>query len=336
HKTKISCIHDIQLGLIFAGAMFNSQFAIYIDDAFKQYVIHVDDNYYQKKHLVNEDSKEARSFRKWFVTFQKTRLTTYDTRGNIMTGGGIPHGLDVVAFDFYLSTLLFDHMYDRVLDWFAKNRGNAARDFFKGKCISDVRKILSFFKDGPVTVDKLNLKRDREILNRAFDCRIETTVDLLRQEINNSGQNNLKIMLIGESSTNGLFEFNDRGIIEQDQPQLLVELRMLDEVKRALQYYTENIDGFKGGLAFFLYPNAYDKSINLFISGVKGAPSVLNYIYKQRNLIMKKPDRSQRLIKDIKKKTVGYYAGFLDNITISKITGLSIEEIEAVTKRTSR
>ncbi len=216
-----------------------------------------------------------------FWTFYET--ISYDTSNNIITDGKIPNGLNLIAFDFYLSTLLFDHMYAEMLDWFSRNGKNKACKCFEEKDIKNIRRALSFFKDGPMTDDMESQKLDCDILDMAFNCRMRSSLELLMKENHESGRNDLKIMLIGESSANGLLEFDSRGNIEPGQPQLLVEKRMLDEVKRTFRYYIDNLDIFNGGLMFFLYPDAHDYSINLFIKGAQGAPSVLNYIYTRKN-----------------------------------------------------
>jgi hypothetical protein len=42
---------------------------------------------------------------------------------------------------------------------------------------------------------------------------------------------------------------------------------------------------------FFVYPDSYDNSINLFISGAKSAKRVTSYIYTKRNLSYKNSKR---------------------------------------------
>ena len=100
-----------------------------------------------------------------------------------------------------------------------------------------------------------------------------------------------KQMLIGESSANGVMEFDSRQKIEPMQPLLLVEKRILDEVKRSYNFYIQQCDIFNHGLMYFLYPNSYDASIELFISGAEGAKSVTNFIYGEakKPLIRKLP-----------------------------------------------
>ena len=75
--------------------------------------------------------------------------------------------------------------------------------------------------------------------------------------------------------------------IEPGQPQLLIEARVLDEVKRAVAFYGE--EGKRGdieALEFFTFDNTYDKSIHLNIGGFVDMPSVKAYIFKASEQMM--------------------------------------------------
>lgn len=277
-------VPDIEIGIVFASAMFNKDAAEHIQKEMGDYVARIDDHYMKNSHLLQEQSMKAQEFRQWVSALQRGRLTTYDSCSNIFTGGGLPEGLDVVAFDFYLSTLLLDKIHNTTLRYYAERYNNNSCNYFRDKSIGDVRKELSFFGEKSAKKENAHYKKDRKILDMAFDCRMRTTVDLLRKEIRNSGYKNLKIMLIGESSANGLLDFKPDGTPKSEQSADFVEQRMLDEVKRSMNYYLKNIESFQGGLIFFLYPDSFDNSINLFVSGAKGAQKVKSYIYRKRNL----------------------------------------------------
>jgi len=278
-------INDIEFGVIFASGMYNAKFAEHIQKAMVSYVAQIDDYYNKHRHLLLKQSGEAVAFKKWVAVMKQSRLTTYDACGNIYTEGGLPEGLNVVAFDFYLSTLLLDNIHNTTLNYYADMKNNKSCNYFHKKSTSDIRKELSFFDNkAKGKKDKALLyQKDRHILDMIFSCRMATTVDLLRDEVSKQKNSGLKIMLIGESSANGLLEFQANGTPKSDQPEKVIEQRMFDEVKRTFEYYENNIDIFKGGLMFFLYSDSYDRSIDLLVRGAKSAKKVTEYIYSKSN-----------------------------------------------------
>ena len=288
-------MNDIEFGVIFASGMFNAKFAKHIQKAMESYVMQIDDYYNRYKDLVRKHSDEARAFKKWVAVMKQSRLTTYDVCGNMYTGGGLPEGLHVVAFDFYLSTLLLDNIHRTTLNYYADMKNNKSCNYFHKKTTGDIQKELSFFGNkAKGKKDKALLyQKDRHILDMIFSCRMATTVDLLRDEVSRQKKSGLKIMLIGESSANGLLEFRADGSPKSDQPGKVIEQRMLDETKRTFEYYEKNTDIFNGGLMFFLYPDSYDKSIDLFVMGAKSTKNVTEYIYNKRNLSYKKYTENQ-------------------------------------------
>lgn len=266
-------IQHIEIGIIFASGMFNANFAAHIQKAMAKYVAQTDDAYFKER----------------LSALHEVRLTTYDACSNIFTGGGLPKGLDVVAFDFYLSTLLLDQVHEATLKYYADHDNNKACAYFKNTAVTDIRKKLSFFRDLPNKIDQSQIETDRKILDMAFDCRMEATVNLLTKEIGNAKYDkNPKIMLIGEASANGLMNFQTDGTPKSEQLSDIIEQRMMDEVRRTFDYYLSNIKTFNGGLMFFLYPDSYDKSIKLLVRGAKGAKKVTKYIYDTRNLVTSK------------------------------------------------
>lgn len=248
---------NTKLGVIFASGMFNANFASRIDAEAGEFVKHID-AFYQSG-LASAQYKS---------TIQTTRLTTYDIAGNMYEGGGIPEGFEVVGFDFYLSTLLFDALHEYTLSWFAESNPAECGQFANSN-MSQLRHQLSFFRDGTVQNDAAS---DRTLLDAMYRCRMLVTTSMLQQAI--AGRN-IQILLISESSSNGVLEFDSAGNVEQSQPALLVEARVLDEVNRALALYSPTYSG----LLFFTYDNEFDFAINLRIGGASAFPSVLDSIF---------------------------------------------------------
>jgi hypothetical protein len=260
----------VRLGVLFASAMFHAPFAQMIDREAVRYV-ETADTY----RVSVEGTAEGAE---WVKTFADVRLTTYDAAGNYYTGGGIPRGYDMVAFDFYLSTLLADTVYDRALDWFSANTDEPACDVFANKTVASLRTQLSFYQSGPVVQGDSVRDKDRVLLDQMFDCRMNATIDLLLQEQAASGVK-AEIKLIGESSSNGFLEFDAAGIIEPDQPMALVEARVLDEVDRYLKLLRTRGAKSIRSIAYFTFDDEYDDTINLHILGASSMKGVLTRIF---------------------------------------------------------
>ena len=114
---------------------------------------------------------------------------------------------------------------------------------------------------------------------------MEATTQLLIQQIAKDypPENMPSIIMIAESSSNAFFERDKRDKIEADQPELLVEQRAYNEVNRYINYQQRNSFTFNSGIAYFLYPNAYDSSIKLEIKGTQDLPSVKSLIQNDYN-----------------------------------------------------
>ena len=266
-------LEHVKIGVIFASAMFEPAFARLIDGEAGEYVLSID-SYYDRNVAAGVDE----SFGKWVEVIRNFRLTTYDKAGNMYTGGGIPEGFDIIGFDYYVSTVLLDAVHERSLNWFAENTPEASCAPFRGQGMKNIRASLSFFQDGPVLQERARREQDRILLDQIFDCRIGAVTGLLQKALSeaNSGA---EILLVSESSNNGLLEFDARGNIEPGQPGKLVEGRVLDEVNRALQFYRRDPERLKAGVMFFTYDNEYDETIKLHIGGASGMPAVLDKIY---------------------------------------------------------
>ncbi len=248
---------NAKLGVIFASGMFNAEFATHIDEEAGEFVKRID-SFYQSGLATPE----------YVTAIQTSRLTTYDTAGNMYEGGGIPDGFEVVGFDFYLSTLLLDSVHEPTLSWLAARYPSDCGGF-AGTTMTQLRLQLSFFRDGPVQNDAA---ADRNLLDKMYLCRMQATTKMLQEAIAGRG---IQILLISESSNNGVLEFDASQNIEPSQPALLVEARVLDEVKRAEALYSP----IYSGLVFFTYDNEFDATINLKIGGASGMPSVLESIF---------------------------------------------------------
>ena len=263
-------IDGVKLGVLFASAMFHAPFAEALDRESMRYVENAD--------TYRATVEETEEGQKWVETFDAFRLTTYDAAGNRYLGGGIPQGYDVVAFDYYVSTLLMDTVAENALHWFAANTELRSCDRFYGETVSGLRSKLSFYQDGPVVPGEDARNKDRVLLDDMFDCRMNATLDLLKQEIAASGQSP-EVMLIGESSNNGMLEFSAAGTPEAEQPSLLVESRVQDEVNRYLKIFRDRRGDNITRIAFFTFDDEFDDTIRLAIGGASSMSGVLQSIF---------------------------------------------------------
>lgn len=263
-------IDGVKLGVLFASAMFHAPFAEALDRESMRYVENAD--------TYRATVEETEEGQKWVETFDAFRLTTYDAAGNRYLGGGIPQGYDVVAFDYYVSTLLMDTVAENALHWFAANTELRSCDRFYGETVSGLRSKLSFYQDGPVVPGDDARNKDRVLLDDMFDCRMNATLDLLKQEIAASGQSP-EVMLIGESSNNGMLEFSAAGTPETEQPSLLVESRVQDEVNRYLKIFSDRRGDNITRIAFFTFDDEFDDTIRLAIGGASSMAGVLQSIF---------------------------------------------------------
>lgn len=276
-------LKHVRLGVIFAGGMFDSSFAEMIDSESGRYVSGIDRYYLENQAYLNispDNAKidpEALEFRNWLSVMETSRLATYDRAGNIYLSGGIPEGYSVAGFDLYLSTILLEHLHAHTLAWLADHYPEAGCKQFAGTDMINLRKKLSFFRDGAVADDTPLTSHDRRILDAIFQCRMEAMTAMLKKKL---GSRKVDLLLISESSNNGVFDFDSQGNMETHQPMPLVESRVLDEVKRAEDFYLRHQSDFTAGLMFFTYENEYDNTIKLNIGGASNMPSVLDNILR--------------------------------------------------------
>ncbi|MBD8897662.1 hypothetical protein [Rhodanobacter sp. DHG33] len=264
HELDVRGLKSVKLGVIFASGMFDSDFATMIDRQAGEYAKRIDDYY-----------RTGQAPAQWVETMRTSRLSTYDSAGNMYTGGGIPKGFDVVGFDFYLSTMLLDGLHQDTLSWFAAHYPGAGCDRFANQTMTQIHSKLSFFDHRsmqPGTQDA-----DRALLDAIYECRMQATTTMLQRDLPQGRP--LQLLMISESSNNGVLEFYSDGSPKQKQPSLLVEARVLDEVHRAEKFFTAHRSSYTAGLMFFTYQNTYDKTISLNIGGASGMPSVMRSIF---------------------------------------------------------
>lgn len=287
-------IRNVKLGVIFASGMVNADFARMVDREASRYVRNID-QYHQTLSEKAQAGTAAADELQWLQHIEKHRLTTYDSAGNMYLAGGLPQGYDLFGFDFYLSTVLQDALYENMLPELQKHAPRGACEIEKFSKMSELRAQLSFYQDGPIvppsadngnaSIDRARDK-DRRLLDQLYTCRMAAATNMLRKEIAKANSK-AKIILVTESSNNGVLEFDAMQNIEPGQPQLLIEARVLDEVKRAVAFYGE--EGKRGdieALEFFTFDNTYDKSIHLNIGGFVDMPSVKAYIFKASEQMM--------------------------------------------------
>lgn len=142
-----------KLGVIFASGDFNARFASHLDRAAGDYVRRID-AYYERGIAVrngeiSDPSFDINGFDNWIASVKNARLTTYDGAGNMYTGGGIPKGFDVVAFNFYLSSLLLDGTHENSLSWLAANVPSAPCGQYSGAATSNREELIIVFRRWP-------------------------------------------------------------------------------------------------------------------------------------------------------------------------------------------
>lgn len=259
---------NIKVGINFSNGMFDRQFAHIMSKSFSEYTKNID---VYAKSLNDENRKNL----------ERVRLTTYDQSGNSYIQGGIPKGFDIYTFDSYLSTFLLDSSYEDILDFFVQKNIIDNCRVFSGMKMSDLRRKLSFFRDGPINVTKKDLDNDQRLLDDLYQCRVGTLMTMLNAQISSVAPS-ARTMLISESSNNGVMEFDSHQNREQGQPEKLIEKRVMEEVQRASQFLKHSENYRIDSVAFFLYNDDYDKTIKMNIGGVAAMPSVLDYIYNMR------------------------------------------------------
>lgn len=268
-------LEKVKVGAIFASAMFNAEFAEQIEAASSLYVRNIDTNisYLNEKKSKGTITEEEEN---WLDIIGKFRLTTYDKANNMYIGGGLPESLDIIGFDFYFSTLLIDGVHNKSLQWFAKHNTHPSCAEFENINMSELRKKLSFWGDKAEIIQTKDYDKDKEIIDKIYTCRTESTLSLLKKEISKSQRADREILLISESSANGLMSFNEDGSLSKNQNMDLTNQRVTDEVRRAFKLAENNTINH---LMFFTYEDGFDGHINLKISGAENIKETIDLIY---------------------------------------------------------
>ncbi|MDO5289579.1 MAG: acyltransferase [Pseudomonadota bacterium] len=265
-------LSHIRLGITFSSAMFDARFAQMISAQADRYTHEVEQYYANIRHMALQLADENAS--QWIENYKKNRITTYDLAGNYYTGGGIPKGFDVIAYNLYTATLLQDTVHTKTLAWFADLNVSPACARFKGQDTPSIRAQLSFYQDGPV--DPAGLEKDRPLLSDIFTCKSESILHLLKTHAPSEAHT---FQLWGESSANGFMEFNALGEQESSQPELLIAARVQDEVQRTLDFYDKHKADYGAGVMFFIWDDAKDHSIDLNVMGAKSMPGVTRLVF---------------------------------------------------------
>ena len=278
-------IKNVKLGVIFASGMVNAEFAKMVDQEAVRYVQTLDGH---RQTLSSLGDQATAADLQWLKDIAQFRLTTYDNAGNLYTGGGVPRGYDLYGFDFYLSTALQDRLYENMLPLLKKQVRGGECDISAYTTMSELRAQLSFYQDGPVrqssAADKAAgrptpQQQDKVLLDQLYQCRMTAATEMLRKELAKIGSKG-KILVLTESSNNGVLEFDARQNIEKGQPERLVESRVLDEVQRGLDFYqAQRKKGDVAVLEFFTFDNTFDKTIQLDIGGFVDMPAVKKLIF---------------------------------------------------------
>ena len=186
-------LRHVRLGVVFAAGMFNAEFARMVDDASVRYVRQLDDHY----RAPNEDQAGHEA---WKRQIQRVRLATYDRAGNMYLGGGFPAGFDLVAFDFYLSTILLDGVHEHTLDWLAKHYPKAGCASFAEQSMTQAYARIvgtgSYLPDNIVT-------------NADLEKQVETSDEWIRER---TGIRQRHIALPGQTTGDLAFEAATRAL----------------------------------------------------------------------------------------------------------------------------
>lgn len=267
------------IGVNFAGAFYNADFAKNADSSLGNYVNGIDEYFTRGTKKPESLSDEERAkFPDWLKTITTARLQSYDQAGNMYTGGGLPDGIDEVSFHYFLSDVLLDDTFANSLSWFAGQLKTPSCKGFEGKSAADLRKTLSFFQDGPLKEGQQ--AADSQLMNQMFACRMDSSLALLEKEIKAYGKP-VRVSMVMDASSQGVAERDSQRNLEPNQPAKLVESRVYEETKRYLGLFDSKPDVFTGHAYVYLYPSIKDKNGNTLITGVQDLPDV-QYMLKAR------------------------------------------------------
>lgn len=262
----------IPLGITFGSGMFDRPFAERVAEQASRWV-HNAETHYADLRAHNHTPAEQQRLDEWTQAFRERRLTTYDLAGHYYTGGGIPEGYDIVAYNLYTATLLQDAVQDQTLAYFAELGASPACERFRDQNMRDIRQGLTFYQDGAIPPD--TLEQDRALLDAIFTCKNESLLHLVKRRLNA----HQRLMLWGEASGNGFMEFTGEGRPEPEQPELLIAARVAEEIRRTLLFYDRHRADFAAGIMFFLWDDATDHSVELDVQGAKSMPGATRLVF---------------------------------------------------------
>lgn len=258
-RTQLAGLHNIRLGVNFAGAMFNSAFANEVERAALAYAKEIDTVYRAKvpAHFLKEHMA-------WKKAIAKVRLSTYDSAGNMYIQGGLPVGYDLYGFDYYLSTLLNDANYNRSLSVLFKATKEPTCAGFQ-KPITEIKKKLTFY-DAGVAGKKVNYLADKALLDKMYLCRNLAGLTLLEKEMEKIGATSAPFIV---AETGGdAFSLDRTGKPFAAKTMNAVTAYAKDETARSGRLASL---GRRLSYAYlFTYSKTYDPGARLTISGVEG------------------------------------------------------------------
>lgn len=264
-------LERLPLGITFGSGMFDRGFAERVSEEAHAWVHEAESHYTRLR--TGRSAADRKRLEEWKKAFETQRLTTYDLAGHYYTGGGIPAGYDIVAYNLYTATLLQDAVQNQTLAYFAELGASPACARFRDTAMPDIRKELSFYQDGALSPD--SLAKDRPLLDAVFACKAETLLHLAQKHLH-PGQ---RLMLWGEASGNGFMEFDREGRPKDGQPALLIAARVGEEMTRTLRFYDRHRAQFPEGVMFFLWDDATDHSVDLQVSGASAMPGIPEIVF---------------------------------------------------------
>ena len=267
-----------KVGVVFASMMYHPEFASELSRQASVYAFEADTHYDRERSgltgfLTDWFGRESR----WIQGFKAHRLVTYDQAGNLYTEGGLPREVDVIGFNFYASTLLLDDLYQEIPPWLFNTIAPEACQAFQASNVADIRNQLSFFAPTPSGGDGVH--SDQEMLDQLFSCRLKAVGHALTGQMRQIGAD-YEVVMIGESSSNGVMNFDENRGVMESQNDTVIEKRVLQEVNRyldpAVGAWIPNLNR----IAFFTYNHTRDYSIKQTIRGAESLPAVKARIFE--------------------------------------------------------
>ena len=232
-----------KMAIVFTGAMFDKDFAKYVDGKHRDYALEFD-----ATHPASPQNPP--------------RLTTYDQAGNLYVGGGIPEGFDVVGFDEYFSTVINDRTRAYDADYFYKEFNLPECAPFAHQSTFELQKKIGYLNG------RHSRTSDKLLLDNLFSCRMNGVTRLLLRSVQAMQQERKpQLMFCSESSS----------IMQVEHPnnEERTNQRILDEIRRAIDFLEENQCIFDAGLFFFTYKSVRDHSIAQTFDGVDTSPRLM-------------------------------------------------------------